>query len=162
MAAVDYTRLAPVEEMAGEDDEETQQWKSLLRNAESFLGSFAWCAGIRSEHLGLGVADVVGVFLFEIEPAKPGVDSLLWVVVGDIPPAYLVTDDTPDPPSALRAYIGEMRRWVEAVKAGKPVTELIPVNGAPTRDNAMALESRLAFIEREILPARPGDSRPAR
>ncbi|HET7731895.1 MAG TPA: hypothetical protein VFK48_17880, partial [Usitatibacter sp.] len=65
-------------------------------------------------------------------------------------------------PSALRAYIGEMRRWVEAVKAGKPVTELIPVNGAPTRDNAMALESRLAFIEREILPARSGDSRPAR
>lgn len=154
MAAVDYSRLTSVEEMVGEDGEETEQWKSLLRKAESFLGSFAWCAGIRKKHLGLGVADIVGVFLFEIEPAKPGVDSLLWVVVGDIPPAYLVTDEAPDPPSALRTYISEMRGWVEAVKAGKPVTDLIPVNGAPTRDNAMALESRLAFIEREILPSR--------
>lgn len=34
--------------------------------------------------------------------------------------------------------------------------DLIPVNSAPTPANAKALKSRLAFLEREILPYLPG------
>jgi hypothetical protein len=62
MAAVDYSKLAPVDELVGEDDEETEQWKLLLRKAESFVGSFSWCAGIRKRHLGIGVADTTVLF----------------------------------------------------------------------------------------------------
>ena len=73
---------------------------------------------------------------FNIHPLRRDVDELLWVVVGDIPPAYLVTDDAPDPVAALQAYIREMRRWIEAVRLGRPIADLIPVNALPTAVNA--------------------------
>ena len=92
------------------------------------------------------------MFLVEIEPTEAGVDSVVWVVVGDIPPAYLVIDDAPSPASALERYVEEMRMWVDAVIAGKSVTQCIPVDGAATVENAKDLSVRLAFLEREILP----------
>jgi len=35
---------------------------------------------------------------------------MLWVVGGDLPPAYLVTDDAHDPAAARRANTDEMSR----------------------------------------------------
>ena len=46
------------------------------------------------------IGGVVAVFLFRID-GPPEVDPLLWVVVGDLPTAYLVTDDAPSPAIAL-------------------------------------------------------------
>jgi hypothetical protein len=104
------------------------------------------------------VGGVVVVLLFRIVPAREDVDEWLWVVVGDVPPAYLVTDDAPNPASALDGYIGEMERWVAAVRAGQPVDDLIPVgtvDGAaqlePTVERADEIESRLRFLTEEIL-----------
>jgi hypothetical protein len=151
MKQFDVSRLTPVDSMRGEDDSETRDFQRLHRKAEDFLGSFAWCCGIKAARFGFGVSNIVAVFLFEIHPLRPDVDDLLWVVVGDIPPAYLVTDDAPDPAAALGAYIREMRRWVEAVRSGTAVTDLIPVNAPPTSGNAEDLAIRLDFIEREIL-----------
>jgi hypothetical protein len=72
-------------------------------------------------------------------------------VVGDLPSAYLVTDNAPNPACALDAYICEMGRWVTAVKEGKSVVGLIPVNVAPSVEYAKRLEWRLNFLDREIL-----------
>lgn len=138
--------------MVGEDEEETAQFGVLYKSALSFIGSFKWVGKVEKMWLGLGVADIVGVFLVEIEPTEARIDSVVWVVVGDIPPAYLVIDDAPDPVSALERYIEEMRMWVDEVIAGKPVSQCIPVNGAATVENAQDLSGRLAFLEREILP----------
>jgi hypothetical protein len=51
-----------------------------------------------------------------------------------------------------------MREWIAAVRAGRPVSELIPVEtsggGAPlpaTEETAAMLESRLDFIDERIL-----------
>jgi hypothetical protein len=57
----------------------------------------------------------------------------------------------------LDGYIGEMEAWVEAVENGQTTDDLIPVNAAPTLQNAEALKSRLGFLEREILPDSPGE-----
>lgn len=151
MKQIDVSRFTPVDSMRGEDDSETREFQRLHREAEDFLGSFAWCGGIKSARFGFGVSNVVAVFLFKIRMLRPDVDELLWVVVGDVPPAYLVTDDAPDPAAALRAYIREMWRWVEAVRSGTAVTDLISVNAPPTSGNAEDLANRLNFIEREIL-----------
>jgi hypothetical protein len=137
--------------MVGEDDQETNEFKVLYTRARKYIGSFKWCIDIRNAYFGLGVAYIVGVFYFEITPASPTVDSALWVIVGDIPPAYLVTDDAPNAACALDGYIVEMRRWVEAVKAGKPLTDVIPVNALPTVEYAEILESRLEYLANEIL-----------
>lgn len=95
----------------------------------------------------------MGVFLFRIVPASEGVDDCLWVIVGDIPPAYLVADESRTPSEALRTYIAEMRRWVAAAEAGQPADELIPLNVQATRATAIALRKRLDFLENDVLPS---------
>ncbi len=72
-------------------------------------------------------------------------------VVGDLPPAYITTEDAPNPATALDGYIGAMDDWVKAAKAGQSVADLIPVNVSPTVENAKRLESRLRFLDKEVL-----------
>ena len=45
-----------------------------------------------------------------------------------------------------------MRKWVDAVKDGTSIDDLIPVNIAPIAENADRLDSRLNRLETEILP----------
>lgn len=54
----------------------------------------------------------------------------------------------------MEGYVDKMRAWVDAVEEDEPIDDLIPVNGAPTIDNAKALGSRLRFIEERITPYR--------
>src|SRR5512138_2460602 len=100
--------------------------QELAREAHDFLSSHRWCAEIQSQHLAWGIAGVVAVFFFRISPAAAGVDKELWVVVGDIPPAYIVTPKHEGWQSALRGYVYEMRRWVRAARAHRSVEKLIP------------------------------------
>ena len=52
----------------------------------------------------------------------------LWVIVGDLPPAHLVTEECTTAKDAVEGYIEEMREWVAAAKAGLTSAEPIPVN----------------------------------
>lgn len=63
-ATIDHERLIPVEEMTGEDAEETAQLRLTLGEARSYLTNFPWCRSIEREFFGLGVGGVVSVFLF--------------------------------------------------------------------------------------------------
>jgi hypothetical protein len=124
----------------------------MLGEAKEYLAAFDWCESIEESYFGLGVGGIVAVFLFKIRPRHEGVDELLWVVVGDLPKAYLVTDDSPSPRLALETYVELMSEWVDAATKGQPVDELIPVNVAPTLENAKLLEGRLAFLSAKIIP----------
>ena len=137
--------------MTGEDDEQTERLRGYYRLARTYIESFAWHGKIVHVHFGIGIGGIYAVFLFELAPARQDVDRLLWVVVGDIPPAYLVTDRAPNAACALEAYIELMREWVAAAKAGEPVDKLIPVNVAPTKEWAEELGWRLDFLEKDIL-----------
>jgi hypothetical protein len=148
---VSKTELTPISELEGDTPTDTNLLKRMYSEAERFLLSFKWCTGIVEAWLGIGVGGVVAIFLFEIKPSKPDVDDVLWVVVGDIPPAYLVVDDSPTPKAALATYIAEARRWISAVTSRSELTDCIPVNAPPTDENANRLESRLGFLEREFL-----------
>jgi len=145
--------VIPVSEMAGEDEYETARFGSMEAEARMFLSSFDWCREIREFYFGGGVGDVIAVFFARISPARPDIDEFLWIVVGDIPPAYLVTDDSPTPKEALQSYIEEMRQWVVLATAGKTSAEVIPVNVPATPEWAEALGSRLDFLEHEIIAA---------
>jgi hypothetical protein len=46
-----------------------------------------------------------------------------------------------------------MTRWVEAVRAGTSLEDVIPVRAEPTLEHAAMLASRLQFIRDEILVA---------
>ncbi len=149
---VDTSRLRLPEDILGEDDEETLQLKRLHTEAEQFISRFSWCKRIVRCYFGDGVANLVGVFFFEIEPSSDAIDKFLWVIVGDLPPAYLVTDDAPGAYDALEGYIQQMERWVCAAENSLSLDGIIPVNVLPTKENGQALGRRLAFLRKEILP----------
>ena len=94
---MDIGKLTPSADLRGDSDEDTQLLRSMLEEAQTFLTSFDWCKRVEASYFGLGVGGVVAVFLFHILPAHSGVDDSLWVVAGDLPAAYLVVDESPDP-----------------------------------------------------------------
>jgi hypothetical protein len=130
--------------------EDREVAKAMYGRARRFLESFAWCGGIEQGYVGILQSDIVAVFLFKIRPARPDVDEWLWVVVGDLPSAYLVCENSPDPVMALEGYIEEMSRWVDAVENGRPVDGLIPTRVDPTPKYAAMLKSRLGVLDRYL------------
>jgi hypothetical protein len=151
-APVDLSKVVPTATIKGDAEGEPRLLREMRDEAVNYLTSFGWCRLIVDSYFGLGVGGVVAVFLFRIEPAGDDVDEWVWVVVGDVPPAYIAVEDAPNPATALDAYIGAMQEWVDAARAGGSVAELIPVNVPPTVENAERLSRRLQFIDEEILP----------
>lgn len=121
------------------------------RDAAAFLASHSWCTAVVSTHLAWAVAGVLGVFLCRLASDRPEVDDTLWVVVGDVPPAYLVCEAAPGWREALTAYVEEMQLWVDAVRNSTSLDDVIPVNVPPTPEYADLLEKRLDFIRAQIL-----------
>lgn len=149
MVIPDTTDMTPVSDLTDNED------IALAQKATQFLTSFRWCAGVRESYLAFDCGYIIGVFLFRIEPRLLGVDEILWVVVGDGPPAFLVCDNAPDWHSALQCYVREMRRWVNAVLAGDELEGIIPVNVSPTLEHAEMLSSRLGFIQDHFIDEKP-------
>jgi hypothetical protein len=106
---IDFSKLTPVELMFGEDFEETQQLAALFEEAELYLNSFAWCAGVKKVYFGMGLSDFIGIFLFEVVPSADERERYHWVVAGDVPPAHLAIANCPDAAFALKGYIEEMK-----------------------------------------------------
>ena len=145
--------VGPIDGIFHEDQEELRLLRLMAQEAQEYLQGFSWCKGIREGYYGGGFGGVVAVFVFRIIPSAPEVDEWLWIVVGDLPPAYLVTDMIKTPSQALVAYVREMSNWIERIKRGRRSEDVIAVNLAPTWENAAALEERLRIIREAIVPA---------
>ena len=129
----------------------------LHREAKGFLILFDWCLEIMEEYAGIIYPGIVGVFLFRIRPLSEEIDEWIWIIVGDLPPAYITCEECPNPATAIDAYIGAMSQWVEAAEKGKSVADLIPVNVPATKDSANMLKSRLKFLDERILALHQDD-----
>ena len=136
-------------------DIEHPEVRALATQAERFVAGFRWCAHVTRSSLGFAIAGVLGVFRIDLVPAGPEVDPTVWVVVGDLPPAYLAFEPGDTWQDALAGYIHEMQKWVNAVRAGEGVTELIPVNVSPTTEYADLLESRLQLLRERLVAVDP-------
>lgn len=144
--------VVPIEAMQGEDQADTELLRTSLDVAQSFLLSQKWCFGLGDIYFGDGIGGIVSIFLMEIDPVFVGIDQWLWVIVGDLPPVYLVIDQSPTPIEALRAYIAEMRRWVALAHENKASPDVIPVNKPATSKYAELLESKLNALEEIVIP----------
>ena len=127
----------------------------MAEDARAYVQSFKWCPAIENVHLKFGVGKVIALFLVKFAAPLPDGALHLWVVVGDLPSVYVVTDNAPDPRSALAVYCELMQDWVDAVKSGKTLDEVYPVPIAPTDEHVAMLERRLHFIRTEIIPVVP-------
>ncbi len=162
MGAVEIKQLIPIEEIRGDSKKDTLLLRTMVAEAREYLLSFKWCRSVRCAWFGWGVGGVCAVFLFEIKPSSRKVDRWLWVIVGDLPPAHLVTDASPTPLAALRNYVDLMEEWVDAVKNRKKVNSCIPVNAPATLEYANLLQRRLDFMRKEFLPVKRHEQRQRR
>jgi hypothetical protein len=149
---IDVERLVPCDRMQGDDTEETELLRTMHAQAMSFLKSFDWCPPIAETYLGFGVGGVLALFLVRFETAVRDADEWLWVVEGDVPSAYFVIDDAPDPPSALAVYCELMGEWVDAVLQGRSLKDVYPVAVEPSRKHAEMLQKRIRFIREKLIP----------
>ncbi|MEM4409765.1 MAG: hypothetical protein QXI19_13595 [Candidatus Caldarchaeum sp.] len=151
---IDPTPMTPIEAIT---DETLRQ---MAAEAKSFLLGHRWCQSVRQGYLDRAWPGILAIFYFEIVSAPhSSADDAVWVIVGDLPPAYIDIGSCRDGIAALEGYVGAMWGWVEAVKEGRSVEEEIPVyyrysflEVPPTLEFALMLEQRLCFIEDHLLP----------
>jgi hypothetical protein len=152
---IDETKVFSLDEAPNILKEEGLDFfNEIAERSIKYLESFSWCDRVVNIRVGLYSESFFGVFLLGIETSRPDVDELIWVVMGNLPPAYIsgqTQDDCPNSVHALEGYVLAMMDWVEAVEDGRSVKDLIPVNVAPTKEWAKILRGKLEFIEEEVL-----------
>ncbi|MGB3341638.1 MAG: hypothetical protein WBB37_09170 [bacterium] len=144
--------LSPIDMVIGDNQEDKRLLKEFRSEAESFLRNKKWCQKIKNGYWGFGIGGIIGIFLFEILPISKDIDEYIWIVVGDLPSAYISPVYCKNVKEVLEGYIFEMRKWISAVHNNDDIDKLIPVNTKPTMENANSLELRLQFLEDKILP----------
>jgi len=155
--SLDLGKLVPADRIRGEDDEETRELQDMLARARTYLLSHDWCESVSEAYLGFGVGGVVAVFLFRTK-LKTGAEELLWVVEGDLPSAYLVSDRATTAAAALEIYADQMHDWVEAVRKGTGLQDVFPVDASADEERASLLETRIKLLRRDIVPAAAADA----
>lgn len=145
--------VSPIDGIFHDDAEEFRLLRHMAREAENYLQGFSWCKSIREAYFGGGYGGIVAVFFFRIVPSKPRIGEWFWVIMGDLPPAWLSIDRSTSPSEALENYIWEMSRWVHFAKRGRAPEHGIPVNLPPNWKNAEELEDKLKVLLKAVVPA---------
>jgi hypothetical protein len=144
--------LTPIENVAGDDADDTRRLRAMAAEAREYITSFKWCLPIKAMFLADGFGEIIAIFLFEFEGMVGGTDDRLWVVVGDLPSAYMVVEPQDCAREALERYCELMEDWINAVLITHNFDDVFPVDAAESSTNAEDLRSRLGFLRREIIP----------
>ncbi len=145
---VDFSSVYRLEQLGQNfPEEEVALIQNDMREATSYLESQNWCLEIQDVYYGIGVPKCFCAFLFHIRPSCPEIEEYLWVVTGDLPPLYLVTEAASTPAMALYAYTEVMKLWAESAVAQEFRDDLPPVAAPFTAENGALLQTRLAFIQ---------------
>jgi len=112
----------------GEGFESRDDYDQLVATARSFLASRPWCRGIKRIWFVRGFK-YLSVFYCEIEhtPAQP---PDVWVIVGDVPPAYMPTKACGNGVEAVLGYVGALSEVIENFNDGKTLEGCIPILSA--------------------------------
>jgi hypothetical protein len=141
---IDYESKAEVERLA-----------ALRDDARRFLESLRWTPPITELILAFGVAPIAALFLARFErgiEGKGNGDTEVWVMVGDLPPAYFVVDECLQAGDALEVYCELMEDWADNVIAGADLSTSYPISVEPTIEHAHMLKGRIEFIREELIP----------
>jgi hypothetical protein len=144
-----YQRLPKIQ---GDDAKDSALLGRMAADARAYLESFKWCPPISTTYLASGVGGIAAIFLFEFSTPIRDTDERLWVIVGDLPSAYLVVETDDSPADAMERYCGLMEDWIAAVRDGTSLQDVFPVTADPTPESALLLEKRIAFLLAEIIP----------
>ncbi len=141
--------LENVNTLSKEDEKDTEICQ-LLVESENYLLSHPWCERIEGGWLAISWGNILCVFLHKIISKNQEVDDYVWMVVGDIPPAYIDIESAKDPLEVLECYVGIMSDWVECVELGNSIEDCYPIEVPETKEYASMLKARLKFISEEL------------
>lgn len=146
------------EEMVVIDYSKKLQYKNseygkLVEEARFYLSSYKWCREIKRQWLALNCENLLTVFLFEIIPNSQNADDYVWVVVGDLPSAYIDIESARDKKQVVKTYTEIMGDWVHVVKKSGNIEDCYPLNVPPTKEYAEMLSIRIKLIRENILPS---------
>ena len=154
---IDTSSFQDESEITGDDPEDTELLREMAAEARAYIEDYEWCPPIKSVHLALGIGGVVAAFLFSsTKPSMDTDDDALWIIVGDLPNAYVVVEPGDDGEAALSRYCALMEDWTFNVLKGNSLDESFPVAAEATHENAEMLSQRIAFIRTEILESPEG------
>lgn len=137
-----------LQESVFEDDIELNEY---LDRAYFYLSSQKWCKSINKGWLAKGWPGVLAICYFQINPDF-GADEFVWVVVGDLPTAYIDIESATELGEVLSSYVVIMEDWVDAVESGKSLDDVFPVEVTPNKKFTSLLKKRLLFIKERIIP----------
>ena len=141
---IDFSSVIPIADSAQKTSADVSE---TYHCAREYMENQKWCLRILETFSGIDEGYILGVFLFKILPSDENMEEYLWVVVGDLPPLYLVTEAVPTPAAALLRYIEEMTAWAEAAIAQTDRSGLPPVEAAFSEENGFALRTRLQLLQ---------------
>jgi hypothetical protein len=134
------------------DDDE----QALVRDeaeALAYAASFDWSPPLDEISHVDGVPGIVSVFQVKfLEPIRGSHDDRLWIVVGDLPSAYLVVEAGDGAQEVLYEYCNLMEDWVVAVRAATDLNQVFPVRAEPTLEMADLLNRRIALLRQTVIP----------
>jgi hypothetical protein len=153
------------------DDEELEGFEQIESGARSFLESRDWCPPIREVYVGAYFPPIVAVFLYRVDkisPARSGEPDdqsegmeWVWIVMGDLPPACMITENLSCGLHALTAYVAAATDWIEKVEAGQKGNEVLYINLPHDAGKIELLRPRVKllkkiFTESDTPPLFPG------
>jgi hypothetical protein len=152
--------LMPSRSIVGDDEQDTFLLRTMADDAKRYISSFSWCEEVLDSYFGGGVGGIFAVFFFHICPG-PNVEPWIWIIVGDIPPAYLPLSDCRTPSDVFSTYINGMSNWVELARKGQTGTQeqgVPPVNVPATPEWAERLSQKLHGLTLAVKPLFQGES----
>ena len=124
-----------------------------VKEAETYLSRFKWCRKIIDGWVASSFGYILNILYYKILPDKISCsDEFLWIIVGDIPPAYIDIVSAPTAYDALECYIDLMQEWVENVMNGETVEDCYPLNVPPQKEYAQMLDTRIRMLKEDFLP----------
>ena len=148
---IDTSDFQEESKIEGEDPEDTKLLREMAAEARTYIEDFEWSPRITSIHLALGVGGVVAAFLVQFDEVIEDSDDALWVIVGDLPSAYVIVEPDDDGISALERYCELMEDWAFNVLKGRSLEDSFPVEAEATQEHAEMLRQRIVFLRTEII-----------
>ncbi len=137
--------------------EDHEGFDAIEKEARNFLTTYTWCPPVEGVYVGCYCPPVVAVFAYKVEKSPPiGIDSTdilewIWVVAGDLPPAYLINEEITDALVALAGYTAVASDWVKAVEGGDTVDDFVYFDLPADKEHAAMLRPRIDLLKQHFL-----------
>ncbi|MDD4968141.1 MAG: DUF4826 family protein [Paludibacter sp.] len=125
---------------------------ALSIEAQKYLNSFVWCNKILNGWLVKDWGYMLCIFYFEIDSVpQSGADKFVWIIVGDLPSAYIDIESAHNELEAFEVYVFLMEEWITNVEQGKSVDDCFPINVKPSKKHANMLSNRVKIIKSDFI-----------